>query len=235
VDRTGDAQYYVAVFKPKLIASACRGEIYEGLKRDIADGDGVLHTRVEPKRFELLRQTMDALMEGSLDSDLLNREAGFGAGSDFRFEHGDPDGLNAGLRHLLLFCWRCQRAGKAGTRAVALHPAVRKALALLGEQEWEDDLGKLARRCGVSDAYLSRIFARQMGVPLGRYRNSVRLGRFWDAFHQPRQQTIAEAVFAAGFGSYAQFYKVFFEAYGIGPRKCLKAARPGYDTNCRSF
>jgi methylphosphotriester-DNA--protein-cysteine methyltransferase len=33
-----------------------------------------------------------------------------------------------------------------------------------------------------------------------------------------------EAVYAAGFGSYPQFYKVFAEIYGQGPRACLRDA-----------
>ena len=31
-----------------------------------------------------------------------------------------------------------------------------------------------------------------------------------------------EAAYAAGFGSYAQFYKVFVQAYGTGPSTTMK-------------
>jgi methylphosphotriester-DNA--protein-cysteine methyltransferase len=221
VDRSDDAEYYVAVFKPQLIADACRSSQYEGLKRENFD-DGVLHTILEPESFDLMRKTMDAALEGSLDPDILNREGGFGVNSaDFRFEHGDPDALNAGLRYILLLCWRCQRAGKAVNHAVSLHPAVQRALTLLREPEGGESLARLARVCGVSEAYLSRIFARQVGVPLNRYRNSVRLARFWNVYHAPPQKTLTEAVYAAGFGSYAQFYKVFTQSYGRGPRASL--------------
>jgi len=218
VDRSDDAQYYVAVFKPSLIAATCRGPNYAGLKRDKMESEGVLHTVLEPAAFDLIRKTMEVLVADGLDPDILNRELGFGVESDFSFEHGDPDGLNAGLRHLLLLCWRNQQGRH---ESVALHPAVRKALELLSEGEWEHDLGRLARRCGVSEAYLSRIFGRQVGVPLNRYRNSVRLGRFLEHYRQPEQKTITEAMYAAGFGSYAQFYKVFTQAYGRGPRLSL--------------
>lgn len=221
VDRSDDAQYYVAVFTPDLIRRSCRSRLYTDLRRKRLNYDGVLNTLLDPESFDLIRKTMDALMEGSLDSDLLNREAGFGVGSDFSFEHGDPDGLNAGLHHLLLLCWRCQCSGQGPGQEVALHPAVRKALELLSEGGRESDLGQLARRCGVSEAYLSRIFGRQVGVPISRYRNSLRLARFWASYRQPAQRNLAEAVYASGFGSYAQFYKVFTQAYGKGPRACL--------------
>jgi len=221
VDRSDAAQNYVAVFKPALIARSRRTAAYEDLKRGNNEQDGVWNTLLEPDSFDLIRKTMDSLMQGSLDSDLLNREAGFGVGSEFSFEHGDPDGLNAGLHHLLLLCWRSQRTGKVLGDAVVLHPVVRRALKLLSEGDWEKDLGQLAKACGASEAHLSRAFHRQIGVPLSRYRNSLRLSRFWEQYRQPERKTLTQAVYAAGFGSYAQFYKVFTQAYGQGPRACL--------------
>jgi methylphosphotriester-DNA--protein-cysteine methyltransferase len=222
VDRSNDAQNYVAVFKPGLIRKSCRGSMYQGLKIDRKDSDGVLHTVLEPQTYDLVRQTIESVNEGSLDADVLNRELGFGYQSDFRFSHNDPDGLNAGLHHLLLLCWRCQSSGKVISGSVSLHPAVCRALQLLDAQTSEADLKLLAGRCGVSETYLSRIFHRQVGVPLSRYRNSLRLGRFWENYRHPVQKTITEAMYSAGFGSYAQFYKVFAEAYGRGPRECLR-------------
>lgn len=222
VDRTNDAQYYVAVFKPELIARSCHGETYRGLKRKKAEGDRVLHTVLDPETFDFLRRLMERMMEGSLDPDILNREAGFGVGSDFRYRHGDPDGLNAGLHHLLLLCWRLQRSGGVQHRGISLHPSVSKGIEILSNDAWSGTLGQLARQCGLSEAHFSRIFARQAGVPLNRYRNSLRLARFWDCLRKPAKPTIMEAVYAAGFGSYAQFYKVFTLAYGQGPRSCLK-------------
>lgn len=220
VDRTEDAQYYVAVFKPAMIRACCTSAHYDRLKQKNAEG--VLHSVLQPASFDLVRQTMNALMRDSLDPDLLNREAGYGVGSDFSFRHGDPDALNAGLRHLLLLCWRYQSEEGAAGGDVSLHPAVIKALDLLGDDGWDDSLAQLARQCGVSSAYLSRVFARQMGVPLNRYRNSARLGRFLQIYRKPAQKTLMEAAYEAGFGSYAQFYRVFAQAYGSGPGDSLK-------------
>jgi len=67
------------------------------------------------------------------------------------------------------------------------------------------------------------MFARQIGVPMSRYRNSVRLGKFLEIYRQPEHKTITEAMYAAGFGSYAQFHRVFTQAYGCGPRECFPA------------
>jgi len=226
VDRADDAQCYVAVFKPSLMNKFCNAKRYEGLKSNHNENGGLLKSVLKPDSFDLIRKTMDCLMHGSLDPNLLNREAGFGAASSFAFEHGDPDGLNAGLHHLLLLCWRSQGAGQIQGDVVTLHPAVHRAIKLLSEGDWDENFAQLARACGVSEAHLSRTFHRQIGVSLTRYRNSLRLSRFWEEYRQPAQKNLTEAVYAAGFGSYAQFYKVFVQAYGHGPRASLADGPP---------
>ncbi|MBS1815055.1 MAG: AraC family transcriptional regulator [Acidobacteria bacterium] len=226
VDRSPNAQNYIAVFKPSFIRRSCRTPAYAGLRCTKNEKPGVLHTMLDPDAFDLIRKTMDAVMVGSLDADVLNRQAGFGLESaDFTYQHFDPDGLNAGLHHLLLLCWRYQRAGESLAGAVTLHPCVRRALQMMSEADWEGSLSSLAKKCGASEAHLSRTFHRQIGVPISRYRNSLRLARFWEEYRQPDQKNIAEAVYAAGFGSYAQFYKVFVEAYGRSPRACLTSSQ----------
>ncbi|MDD5349803.1 MAG: AraC family transcriptional regulator [Chthoniobacteraceae bacterium] len=225
VDRSNDARNFVAVFKPGLIARACSGEAYRGLKRKKGAGRGILHTILAPEDFDFLRRTMERVTEGSGDPDVLNREAGFGLVSDFRYEHRDPDGLNAGLCHLLLLCWRLQQAGADRHAAVCLHPSILKAIEILSDNAWSGTFAQLARRCGFSEAHFSRTFARQVGVPLNRYRNSLRMGRFWECLRKPARPTLIEAVYEAGFGSYAQFYKVFVAAYGQGPRACLRVSK----------
>jgi methylphosphotriester-DNA--protein-cysteine methyltransferase len=221
VDRSDNAQFYVVVFKPALINKACRTAINEGLKRDNVEQDGVLNTLLSPESFALVRNVMESLMLGSLDPDVLNREAGFGPASDFCFEHRDADALNAGLRYLLLMCWRSQLIGKAVHDPIVLHPVIRRVLKRLSEDHKEESLDELAKACGASKSYLCRKFHQQIGVPLTRYRNSLRLHRFFEQYHQAGQKNITEAVYAAGFGSYAQFYKVFTQAYGRGPRDAL--------------
>ena len=226
VDRADDAQCYVVVFTPSLVSRSCNTPAYEGLKQGQQEHGGIANTLLKPEAFDLIRKTMDSLMQYSLDPDLLNREAGFGPSSDFAYEHGDPDGLNAGLHHLLMLCWRSRRTGRVVGEAVALHPAVTRAIKLLSQGDCHRDIGQLARECGVSESHLSRIFHRQVGVCLSRYRNSLRLSRFWEVYNGAGEKNLAEAVYEAGFGSYAQFYKVFVQAYGNGPRACLPKMPP---------
>lgn len=220
VGRSEDAQYFVAVFKPSLIARSCRTPAYDGLKCDSHGQDNVLNTRLDPESFDLVRKTLESLMDGSIDPDVLNREAGFGVASNFCFTHGDPDGLNAGLHYLLLSYWRSRHTGNVLGNVVALHPKVRRALKLLSEGA-EEDLGRLASTCGASESFLSRTFHSQIGVPLSKYRNSLRLTRFWEEYREQAEKSLLKAAFAAGFGTYAQFYRVFAKAYGRGPREIL--------------
>jgi len=219
IRRTPDAQYYVAVFKPGLIERSCRNEPYLALNGEAMKKDRMLSTTLDPKRFDFLQQLMKATMEGSIDADILNREGGFGIESDFRYSHNDPDALNAGLRYLLLLGWRYQLEFENRSESKQLHPSVLKALAILSEEDDDESLESLAKRSGVSGAYLSRVFKKQVGVPLNQYRNSLRLGRFWELYSKKATVTVTEAMFAAGFGSYAQFYRVFSKAYGRGPRE----------------
>jgi AraC-like DNA-binding protein len=223
VARSANAQFYVAAFKPALVKSSCNSPLNQGLKRNSVGYDGVLNTLLHPESFELIRSVMDSLMLGSLDADVLNKEAGFGPASDFCFEHRDPDALNAGLGYLMLMCWRNQLKSETTHDPIVLHPVVRRALKCLSEEEKENSLEELAKACGASKSFLSRKFHEQIGVPLNRYRNSLRLSRFFQNYRDDDSKTITEAVYAAGFGSYAQFYKVFAQAYGQGPRDAFSA------------
>ena len=218
VDRSDDARFYVVVFKPSLIERSCHNEVYDDLKRGPDEQNRILNTLLDPKSFESICNVLDLLMVGAPDSDVLNRETGYGPVSNFRFEHSNPDVLNAGLHYVLLLCWNCQLKSKETRDATPLHPAVRRALKLLSEPGAKQDLETLARFSGASSSFLSRKFHLQIGVPLNRYRNSLRLSRFFELYKPNDQMTLTEAVYAAGFGSYAQFYKVFAQAYGRGPR-----------------
>jgi len=225
VDRSADARYYVAVFKPGLIKRACRRDEYLPLRSTGQPGQPVLHCELKPAEFDLTCRIMDGLMGDGPDSATLNRECGFGAFSDFAYRHSDPDWLNAGLRHLLLLSWRQQRGRQGSRREVTLHATVAKAVQILGETDAPDDFETLARQCGVSSAYLSRLFRKQIGVSLTRYRNSVRLTRFWGGYRDGSSRSLLEAALAAGFGSYAQFFRVFTQTYGTNPRTASPGGR----------
>lgn len=227
VDRTADALYYVVTFKPSLIARSCRQNDNAILKKSRPPKNAVLHTVLPPAKFGLLRAIMDSLIEVGLDSETLNREVGYGLSPGFRYEHSKPDLLNSGLALILQLAWDCQTTSATVRRATLLHPAVLKALDILKKESDSECLEKLARDCGVSAPYLSRTFKRQVGVPINRYRNTMRLERFWEIRNKAtRHMTLSEAVYEAGFGSYAQFSKVYRATFGRAPRDIDKMLAP---------
>ena len=67
---------------------------------------------------------------------------------------------------------------------------------------------EIASALDISLSRLSRVFKAEMGMSLVEYRNRARLDRF-DVLLQKGHSNLLEAALAAGFGSYAQFHRVF--------------------------
>ena len=94
---------------------------------------------------------------------------------------------------------------------------------MLRNDQEAGDLATLARDAGLSPSHLSRIFKSQIGVPISRFRNQQRLRRFLAIYGGGRRTTTLAAALQAGFGSYAQFHRVFREETGRSP-SALRAA-----------
>lgn len=78
----------------------------------------------------------------------------------------------------------------------------------------------LAVKLGVSTSHLSSVFHEQMGLSLTRYRNRLRIERFFTEC-DPCGGNLLQAAFQAGFGSYPQFHRVFRELLDATPRDYL--------------
>jgi AraC-like DNA-binding protein len=106
-----------------------------------------------------------------------------------------------------------------GVRSSVRHPLVRRTARLLDR---DPSLGgkELATRLDISLSRLARVFKAQMGMSLVEYRNRVRLERFQGLLDAGDENLLAAAL-AAGFGSYAQFHRVFREIHGATPRAYL--------------
>lgn len=86
---------------------------------------------------------------------------------------------------------------------------------------------RLARELGVSPGHLARSFKREMGVSLVDYRNRLRIDRFFEAVHRSgRSGNLLEAALEAGFGSYAQFHRIYRKFVGTTPRRILYDGQP---------
>jgi AraC-like DNA-binding protein len=90
--------------------------------------------------------------------------------------------------------------------------AVKQDLPVRGE--------RLARDLGVSPGHLARAFKREMGVSLVDYRNRLRIDRFFETINRSgRSGNLLDAALEAGFGSYAQFHRIYRKFVGSTPRR----------------
>lgn len=137
---------------------------------------------------------------------------------------GGPAGRHRiGLPWLLCECWREYQNSRGAPAGMPLHPAVQAAARWLHDHAADpeaDNLPALARRCGISRPWLSRLFHEQLGESLTDYRNRQRLDRFRHLL--TGSESVTTAALAAGFGSYTQCFRVVRRHTGISPRELAR-------------
>ena len=84
----------------------------------------------------------------------------------------------------------------------------------------------MAAELHISESRLAAVFKALMGISLVDYRNLLRLDRF-EALLEGGPPSLMDAAFAAGFGSYAQFSRVFRARLHTSPRQYLRAYSGG--------
>lgn len=103
------------------------------------------------------------------------------------------------------------------------HPAVAKAIVMLAVDPSLSGT-KIAAALHVSPSRFARVFKADTGVSLVEHRNRLRLDRFFSLVDGD-ETNFLEAALAAGFGSYAQFSRVFRALRGMTPRAYLTRRR----------
>ena len=119
-------------------------------------------------------------------------------------------------KDLLLSAW-AEHCQATSVDEGVLHPIVERAVRTLKETPTLNSMETLARMCGASSSWLSRLFRQQMGVSLVDFRNRHRIERFFELYRERPQQNIMDLASVAGFGSYAQFHRVFRKTLGFRP------------------
>jgi AraC-like DNA-binding protein len=109
-------------------------------------------------------------------------------------------------------------------RTTAKHPVVRKAVSMLAGDP--SLAGKeMAAKLDISVSRLVRLFKAELGISLVEYRNRLRIDRF-QILVDAGEHNLVKVARASGFGSYAQFHRVFRAMHGTAPSDYLRAHRP---------
>jgi AraC-like DNA-binding protein len=113
-------------------------------------------------------------------------------------------------------------------RTTAKHPVVRKAVGMLASDP--SLAGKeMAAKLDISVSRLVRLFKAELGISLVEYRNRLRIDRF-QILVDAGEHNLVKVARASGFGSYAQFHRVFRAMHGTAPSDYLRAHKPPTST-----
>lgn len=105
----------------------------------------------------------------------------------------------------------------SGPAPGAVHPAVTRARKVCETfVDRELDIADLARQSGSSASRLAHLFADQVGITPLQYRNFARVQHFIRGYDND-ERNLLRAALRAGFGSYAQFHRVFLQVCGKTP------------------
>jgi AraC-like DNA-binding protein len=191
-DFSADFAMWVVVFRPRLVRNLCHSGSSCVLRQLNPPGD--FCRILSPVSAEKL-------------SRLLSLTA----------EETAPATFNAAMGHLLLKSWETFENSQTVEPVATLHPAVEKAIRLLRQNEAPDSVATLADEVGMSPTYLSRLFLRQIGLPLSQFRNRERIRRFLAFADEFPDETLLRLALRTGFGSYAQFHRVFRRIMRVCP------------------
>ena len=137
-----------------------------------------------------------------------------------------PDAFNRGLDFALFALWDEFLAAEPVPDCAPFHPKLEAVIGLLADPDQDLTQAQLARRVQMSPYYLSDLFRKQTGLTIPDYRNRLRLQEFFRRLHAHPEFRLLQHALDSGFGSYAQFYRVFSGALGVAPRQWLRNAAP---------
>lgn len=191
--QSADFSMWIAVFTRQLVQAYCRGAVDHFLAR----------RRPAQTACRSLALAEIRVLEGLLTETAAQTV---------------PGAQNTCLGTCLHRAWTLYSVAAERPAAHAVSPAIEKALHLLQDESRAWSLAALAAAVGLSPAWFSRLFKREVGLTLVAYRNRRRLERFLRLRMARPGETLLALCLAAGFGSYAQFHRVHRQVLGQPPR-----------------
>jgi AraC-like DNA-binding protein len=195
---------WMLLSRPRLVRRVLPTDGVRALLANGASADvGRLCRKLAPQQAHALAQKFEESARGSLEHFSLH---------------------NATMAYLLASAFSAFSATDALPAWSTLHPAVSEAVRLLRADAEQPSRAELARRCGLSEWHLSKLFHQQVGLSLVDFRNRCRLERFLDLCGGGRVK-MTTAALEAGFGSYPQFHRVFRARMGHSPAEHARRRR----------
>ena len=191
-EKSEDLEMWIGLFRPVVAKLTCRAGDGHILLQDNPGGD--FCRRLAPSQMHRLTRLYDEVLTGD----------------------GNLDLFNSGLAYALQATWDVYSHADEAPQGLHLHPAVRKAVALLCQEE-NAGAAEIARAVNLSPSRLSELFNLQVGMSIAEFRNRQRLTRFLSLYEDGTGRTLLNAALDAGFGSYLQFYRVFCRFMGSAP------------------
>lgn len=206
-ERSPDLSLWVVEFVPEFLGAACTER--EDLILREAHPSAVFQRRIPSGELRFIRPILTRL----LDQDAVPAH----------------DYFNAGLHYLLLHCWWVFQSTGQVVSSEAVHPAVARVVHRIREEgDLESSVAELADQAGLCTSRLIPLFQEQMGMTITEFRNLQKLERFFELYHHNGRFNMLGASLDAGFGSYAQFYRIFKAAMHQSPRDYFESpAAPG--------
>jgi AraC-like DNA-binding protein len=192
IDFSHDFSMWVLVFRPGLV----RRHAQTGSRRilRVADPGEIYSRQIDTRRVDFLNQVYQ----------------------DAASDQG-ADAANAALGYALVASWQAFQFSSEPPSRVDVHPAVARAAQLIAAADDSPALDQLAREAGLSPARLSRLFKQQTGIGLTAFRQRKCVERFLRLYGRGARYTLIQAALQAGFGSYAQFHRVFCAVMRMNP------------------
>ena len=200
VSESPEFAMWIVVVAPRLLAALCTTE-HTGLLRDPSGPAYPLLWQVDHTAGQWLDSR---LAELALSAD---------------------DALHAaGLMHVLLAAYATAHLPPPASDSAR---CAKDAARLLDEGAWDWTVPRLARAVGVSPSTLSRSFRATYHQSVVEYRHQAQVARACEIFGAGNRTTLADAAALAGFGSYAQFHRVFSRLRGCSPREHARRVARG--------
>ncbi len=135
---------------------------------------------------------------------------------------GDGDRFNLGISFLAAEGWDAFLHGEALEGGSDLSPIVVGALRIISRHGGCVTLPEVAAELNATVGWLGRSFHRELGVTFTRYCQRIKLMQFSCLRKEHPGSSLMKLAYRAGFGSYAQFHRVYTGAYGVPPSKTVQ-------------